>query len=1588
LNGNLILDQTLPAYWGSANHSAWGDYDGDGDIDLVLPLEDGRGHYGIYVNRGDGSFVSSAPPYLARDLEWSGVAWADADNDGYLDLTLTGALWPGNTTRIYRNSDGQGNLLNDIGQQLQGLYSEGGRSIGWADIDGDGDLDLAIAGHERNTENEHAIIYRNSASDTVPNSQPTLPSNLTAEVPVDTAYFSWAAGSDAETPAPSLTYNMRVGITPGGHEILSGVIPPGFGNTWYGLTHFLKNLPNGTHYWSVQTVDAGFARSEWAPEETFTINVTQRFTYSGQQLGVQNSKVAIGDLDNDGDLDIAVGIAEDVDNANRVYLNDGTGSFSDSGQMLGSSYTNDVLLVDVDNNGDLDIVSGNPQGKSSRIYINDGNAGFNNSGQSLPNTSQVAWSDFNLDGAPDLVFAGSPVQLFWNNGSGQFTGSEQVLGNAVYVACSDVTGDAAPDLIADGIVYFNDGIGNLSDSGQSLTPGSLALADVDANGYLDLFIGINDNSKIYLNDGAGHLADSGNTFGVFDMVTPAFADVDNDGDWDLCIGTHGDNPIYLNDGIGVFTDSGESVDAGQTESLAFGDIDNDGDVNAVVGNWDGVRIYNNNTASSNPNNLPTPPTNLASVLDGSTVTLSWESHSDDETPDELLTYNLHVWSATKGHNILSGAIGASCGNVGHTLSYTLYNLPRDIYLWSVQTVDSNFARSAWASATHFGATTFTDVTDTAGIKGAGSGIALLDYDNDGDLDAYVVNSGPNFLYQNNSDGTFTEVAQSAGIDEPSGGGPRYVTTGDYDNDGNIDIFAGNDDQTGNSLQHLFHNNGDGTFTDVISQAGLDQRYDAGSVVWVDYDKDGWVDLYSAGRYPDSRRLYHNNGDGTFTEVTDSVGLQDGGCTVAFADIDNDGYSDFYAQNGVNPSLYLNNRDGTFTDIAVQAGISRGGTPSWGDFNNDGYVDLFIANDNAYSALYRNSGNNTFTDITTQVGVSTSPSGLAIFGDYNNDGYLDIFVMSHPSNFLYHNNGDGTFAEVASIAGVDGNGGYAVFGDYDGDGNLDLFLSQRLFRNNGNPNHWLQLKLIGTISNRSAIGTRVKLVAGGLEQYREVSGGNGFSQNIFALGFGLGSYTQADTIEVRWPSGITQTLTNIAANQVITVVEEGTKGNNVAVLSLDGDSDYVAINDAATLDLNNSLTIEAWIKLNGTSSFRGIVEKWNDNGSQRSYNFQVESGVLTFHASSTGDGWDTVTGSTLSIGQWYHVAVTYDSMEMQLYLDSVPDGNPVSHSGGILNSTARLTIGSKDNPGDWFDGLIDEVRIWNVVRTQAEIQATMSRPLTGGEAGLVAYYCFDELENLGVGDDGLTDDVRDGSGNGNHGDLVGDATLVQAAELPLPIELSMFSAISTDNAVTLKWRTESETNNLGFNIYRSEAKDGKYIKVNAKLIQGAGTNATPHDYSFTDDNLEFGQTYYYYIEDVAFAGGKGKSPILKITVGQESEVKVIDKSNITVRPRLKPIVIPTEFALLQNFPNPFNPETWIPYQLAENADVSINIYNVSGKLIKTLHLGQKEAGFYMIREKSAYWDGRNKSGERVASGVYFYQLKAGEFSAVRKLVIAK
>jgi hypothetical protein len=209
--------------------------------------------------------------------------------------------------------------------------------------------------------------------------------------------------------------------------------------------------------------------------------------------------------------------------------------------------------------------------------------------------------------------------------------------------------------------------------------------------------------------------------------------------------------------------------------------------------------------------------------------------------------------------------------------------------------------------------------------------------------------------------------------------------------------------------------------------------------------------------------------------------------------------------------------------------------------------------------------------------------------------------------------------------------------------------------------------------------------------------------------------------------------------------------------------------------------------------------------------------------------------------------------------------------------------------------------------------------------------------------------------------------------PLPVELSMFTASADSMKVTLDWRTETETNNLGFNIYRSDTRDGEYIKVNARLIAGAGSDATPHDYSFTDENVVKGFTYYYYIEDVDFTGKTNKSHIIEVTVGKQG---------------IKTHLIPQTFALLQNYPNPFNPETWIPFKLVQDASVVIHIYSAKGQLVRTITLGNQKTGAYLTKDKAAYWDGRDGAGEQVASGVYFYNMQAGDFQATRRMVIVK
>jgi hypothetical protein len=493
----------------------------------------------------------------------------------------------------------------------------------------------------------------------------------------------------------------------------------------------------------------------------------------------------------------------------------------------------------------------------------------------------------------------------------------------------------------------------------------------------------------------------------------------------------------------------------------------------------------------------------------------------------------------------------------------------------------------------------------------GAGCAFLDYDNDGWMDVYLVNSGPcdfyapsqhlrNALYRNNRDGTFTDVTEKAGV--AGNGYGQGVAVGDYDGDGFPDIYL---TQYGRSI--LYHNNGDGTFTDVTAKAGVAAPGWASSAVWFDYDNDGRLDLFVC-RFVDFSKeknkwcgnreknerwyciprvyepmpcwLFHNNGDGTFTDVSKETGIADSlakAWGVVACDVNNDGWMDLFVANDTVSNFLFMNRKGKFEETGLLAGVgySAYGRARSGmgvdaaDYDQDGWMDLFVANvDQEMYSLYRNNKNETFSDIalSNEIGTSTklmSGWGLKFF-DYDNDGDLDLILCNgHPDDkidgrvdgvkylepmLLFRNNGKG-FNNISAQSGpifsrpIAGRG--MALGDFDNDGAVDVLVAV----NNGSPillknnaarqNHWLGIQLVGKKANRDSIGARITYQAGDLKRMRtKVGGGSYLSSHDPRMVLGLGKRSKLDWLEVKWPmpSGVTQRFTDLPVDRYITIIE--------------------------------------------------------------------------------------------------------------------------------------------------------------------------------------------------------------------------------------------------------------------------------------------------------------------------------------------------------------------------------------------------------------------------------------------------------------------
>ncbi len=766
------------------------------------------------------------------------------------------------------------------------------------------------------------------------------------------------------------------------------------------------------------------------------------------------------------------------------------------------------------------------------------------------------------------------------------------------------------------------------------------------------------------------------------------------------------------------------------------------------------------------------------------------------------------------------------------------------------------------------------------LNGSGYGVAWGDYDNDGDQDLYVSNYNfGSFLYRNDGGGVFASPFTSTTPPNDNFDGTG-VAWGDYDNDGDLDLYLA---QGNSQANRLFQNNGDGTFADVTSGPLGDAGTTYG-IAWADYDKDGDIDLYIAN-FGSANKLFRNDGSGVFSDATGGTPLGDAGdgCGVAWGDYDNDGDLDLYLVNGSYQAnkLFRNNGGGSFTDVTSPPlndalfGIGA----AWGDYDNDGDLDLYLVNGNqGANKLFRNNGGGSFTDVTSGPLGDPSSGYDCAWGDYDNDGDLDLYLTnggSPSNNKLFRNDGGGVFVDATSpILGVTSTGVGVAFGDYDSDGDIDLYVAHnypgqnRLFRNEiGTANHWLHVNLVGTTCNVSAIGARVRVVAGGVSQIREVSGGSGLcSQNSLTVEFGLGLNLLVDTLQIQWPSAKSiDTYINIPADQVLTLYQGGFAR---------GDA-----NGDGVVDLGDAIYILNYLYKGGPAP----------------------NPAWTGDANSDG---------VVDLGDAIYI-LNY------LYKGGPP---PVSGTGGDSPANAaRLTSGS---------GHAEITLALKNDKEDADLPGFAKASAQGS----------DQLSQISVV--GRFDqDVA-----GVHLEIEFDpnqVTRLNPSLTPFSTGLQLFAGVE-DGVLKMGMVDLSGENVL-------PAGEGTLVRLHAKgrdLSSVRIRNAMLLD----EDGMK-----------------------LSVQIGSELEIEAAKESEST----------PQEFQLGQNYPNPFNPQTSIGYSLPEEGHVKLVVYNIAGQKVRTLVDGHQCAG-----HKTVIWNGRNENGDQVASGVYLYKLQAEKSSATKKMLLVK
>jgi len=722
----------------------WGDYDNDGDIDLMLSgwSNGWEATLKLYSNAA-GIFSENA--FFSSTRIIGHIAWGDYDNDGDLDLAAAGQ----NSTSdrfafVLQNSRGA-LFSEDRTQILEGLR---GGDIAWADIENDGDIDLLVSG-ENETGLRKTVLNTNSNL-TIVNTRPQPPSRLgTPLVTSEGVTLNWNDGSDTQSNAAGLSYILRIGTTPGAHNVFSGALPTGQSNMANRKTVKLSiPLARDTYYWSVRAVDGGYRTSNESQEDLFRVQDLVSSTHIIRQL--QNSALAFADYDNDGDIDLAIS-GRDGDGIARSFIYDNNDNILAENTSIGlqGAHSGDLAWGDYDNDGDLDLAltGGDDAGnRFTHLYRNRREtADFalniaNVSNLTQVSSSSLAWGDYDNDGDLDLALMGNAIGTrfagVYQNTDGSFTqDTAQTLTptDNGKLAWADIDNDGDLDLATMGQIndanqaafsLYTNTKGTLTADTRPTVTGllasSIALGDHDNDGDLDLITtGFNISqgllTTLYDNDGTGLFTD-----GLAKGLTPAAAsdlhwgDYDNDGDLDLAFAGQSSDGLLLQvlryqkkDFTNVPIDILTGMDFA---TVVWGDYDNDGDLDLVSSGRTTTsdntfppitRINDNLESRFNPNRIPEILTGLTATTQGDAVTLAWAPGSDlNGTPTDALTYQLRLGTTSGGHEILSGVHTPLMGSI-QTPSHQINNLESGQYFWSVRAVDHGLAAGLWADENSF-----------------------------------------------------------------------------------------------------------------------------------------------------------------------------------------------------------------------------------------------------------------------------------------------------------------------------------------------------------------------------------------------------------------------------------------------------------------------------------------------------------------------------------------------------------------------------------------------------------------------------------------------------------------------------------------------------------------------------------------------------------------------------------------------------------------------------------------------------------------------------------------------------------------------